>query len=92
LLGGFGNDAIGGGAGGDKLIGDAGNDALGGGGGNDILAGGTGDDALAGGRGIDKVDYSGGYPESLYRDAGDHFAFRVTLDGRKNDGYRYFQQ
>jgi Ca2+-binding RTX toxin-like protein len=49
LVGGDGDDRLGGGAGADLLLGGAGSDRLDGGAGNDVLIGGTANDRLAGG-------------------------------------------
>ena len=55
VLGGAGNDTLGGGAQADNLVGGGGKDALDGGAGNDRLDGGANDDRLAGGDGDDRL-------------------------------------
>jgi Ca2+-binding RTX toxin-like protein len=61
VLGGSGNDRIGGGAADNELLGNAGDDTLGGGAGNDSLFGGLGNDKLDGGEGDDYLEGAAGH-------------------------------
>ena len=82
------DDALSGGAGGDELQGEEGADRLGGGRGDDLLLADALDlaaDVYAGGKGTDEVDFvAGSGVEAIY--GGIHFALRVSLDGKPNDG------
>jgi Ca2+-binding RTX toxin-like protein len=58
VLGGGGNDVVGGSAAANTLLGGGGNDVLVGGSGDDVLVGGAGADTMDGGANIDTADYS----------------------------------
>ena len=85
LVGGLGDDVLGGtGSEGDLLLGGGGDDTLAGGGGVDVLQGGSGRDELAGGQGADTID--GGEDDDLLRGGagGDTYLFHPG-DGRESD-------
>jgi RTX calcium-binding nonapeptide repeat (4 copies)/Beta-galactosidase len=75
LLGGAGDDTLGGSLGNDDIGGGAGNDLLSGAGGDDSLDGGAGNDKLFGARGNDTL-FGGGDDDTLADGRGDN-----TLDG-----------
>ncbi len=83
MLGGNGNDQIGGGTGDDDLHGDAGSDTLWGEDGSDTLTGGAGDDIMIGGAGPDTFVFGGGDGHDIIADftASGAEADRVWLAG-----------
>jgi Ca2+-binding RTX toxin-like protein len=84
LEGGGGNNFISGGDGKDTLIGGNGSSTLDGNGGKDLLLGGSGNDTLDGGTGNNTYNGMGGFDTADF--SGLTGGFRLTFDGKANDG------
>jgi Ca2+-binding RTX toxin-like protein len=84
LVGEGGNNFLSGGDGKDTLIGGNGSSTLDGNGGNDIMLGGSGNDTMDGGTGFNTYDGKGGFDTADF--TGLTGGFRLTFDGKANDG------